>query len=40
MTMAIGNAGAMVLALTRELSHKLEGTPYKTDIETISPTCT
>jgi hypothetical protein len=34
-TMAIGNAGAMVLALSRELSHKLEGTPYKADIEAI-----
>jgi hypothetical protein len=36
MTMAIGNAGAMVLALTRELGHKLEGTPYRSDIEVIA----
>jgi hypothetical protein len=35
MTMAIGNAGAAVLALTRELAHKLEGTPYRGEIDTI-----
>jgi len=33
--MTIGNAGAMVLALTRELGHKLEGTPYRSDLEAL-----
>ena len=35
MTLPIGNAGAMVQAITKELAHKLDGTPYRADIDAI-----
>jgi len=36
MTMPIGNAGAMVQALARELGHKLQGTPYRGELDAIA----
>ena len=35
MALPIGNAGAMVQAITKELAHKLDGTPYRADIDAI-----
>jgi hypothetical protein len=35
MTLPIGNAGAMVQAITKELAYKLDGTPYRADIDAI-----
>jgi hypothetical protein len=35
MTMAIGNAAAIVAAITQEMARKLEGTPYKAEVERI-----
>ena len=36
MTMPIGNAGAMVQALARELGHKLHGTPHRGELDAIA----
>jgi Dynamin family len=36
MTLPLGNASAIVLALTKEMAMKLEGTPYQADIEAIA----
>jgi hypothetical protein len=35
MTLPLGNAGAIVLALTAEMARKLDGSPYQREIETI-----
>ena len=36
MTLPLGNAQAIVLALTKEMMMKLEGSPYQADLEAIS----